>query len=261
MHYDGVTGDFLGEFVTSESGGMIGPAGLTFGPDGNLYVANWESCNVTRFQGPTGPAPGAPMPSAGNSGAVFIPGDGGSPWPGQGRCVEGGVIFGPDGNLYVTYTDWTGQYKGNHGTVRRFDGVTGAFIDDFVPPGSGGLENPLFLTFTETDPVTLAYTGATEFGSDAGSSAASGDLALLIAIEVAVPRDDTDQATGSEVRIASTEPVRNQLILPPDPAPASTVVTRATLATLLSDDDADDADSDPLIDDDLLTLIALTSNL
>ena len=43
--------------------------------------------------------------------------------------------------------------------VKVFDGVTGAYLDDFIEVGSGGLRNSGLMTFTETDPVTLAYTG------------------------------------------------------------------------------------------------------
>jgi hypothetical protein len=157
-----MTGAFLGEFVnTNTEVHELGPAGLTFGPDGNLYIVNWGTSSVTRYQGPSGTTPGAPMPSPGNSGADFIPDDGGR------FRVGGGLVFGPDGNgddhqdLYVTYSDWTGTWKANHGTVRRYDGVTGSFIDDFVAPDSGGLNNPYFLTFTDTDPVTLAYNDTT----------------------------------------------------------------------------------------------------
>src|SRR5262249_22647775 len=44
-------------------------------------------------------------------------------------------------------------------SVKVYDGVTGAYLSDFVSPGSGGLNTPILMTFTETDPVTLAYTG------------------------------------------------------------------------------------------------------
>jgi hypothetical protein len=43
--------------------------------------------------------------------------------------------------------------------VKRYDGATGAFIDTFVPERSGGLKRPSMMTFTQTDPVTLAYLG------------------------------------------------------------------------------------------------------
>src|SRR5262249_12080679 len=44
-------------------------------------------------------------------------------------------------------------------SVKVYDGVTGAYLSDFVSAGSGGLNTPILMTFTETDPVTLAYTG------------------------------------------------------------------------------------------------------
>lgn len=39
--------------------------------------------------------------------------------------------------------------------------MSGAYLTDFVTAGSGGLDTPILMTFTETDPITLAYTGAT----------------------------------------------------------------------------------------------------
>jgi hypothetical protein len=44
------------------------------------------------------------------------------------------LTIGPDGNLYVS--SWA-----NH-SVKRYDGQSGAFIDNFVPSGNGGLANP-----------------------------------------------------------------------------------------------------------------------
>jgi hypothetical protein len=99
------------------------------------------------------------MPSSGNSGAVFVA-------PGSGGLLARplGVIFGPDGNgdghqdIYVSNITFTGFY-GKDGNIKRYDGLTGAFIDTFVPTGSGGLDDPSLMTFTETDPVTLQYLG------------------------------------------------------------------------------------------------------
>ncbi len=156
LRYDGTSGVFLGEFVASGSGGLDHPQGLTFGPDGTLYVANAAFAgnpNVLRFQGPSGRTPGAFLGTfvTVGSGGLFTP---------------FGLVFGPDGNndgaqdLYVANGDLTGL-KARNGTVKRYDGVTGAFIDTYVTAKSGGLDDPNFLTFTQTDPVTLAYTGGT----------------------------------------------------------------------------------------------------
>jgi hypothetical protein len=159
FRYDGTTGAFLGKYVAD--GSVHRPGGLTFGPDGNLYVPDFGTGIVYRFQGPSGTSPGAPMPSAGNGGAVFISaGSGGLRSPLS-------LLFGPDGNgdgrqdLYVANVKLGGIAKGNAhtSTVKRFDSVTGAFIDTFVAANSGGLDDPNFLAFSETDPVTLAYTG------------------------------------------------------------------------------------------------------
>ncbi len=60
-----------------------------------------------------------------------------------------GLIFGPDNNLYVS------SFFAN--SVMRYDGTMGAFIDAFIPSGSGGLIAPVGLFFTNTDPTTLAY--------------------------------------------------------------------------------------------------------
>lgn len=158
LRYDGETGAFISEFVAGGSGGLSLPNGVVFGPDGNLYVASFGTRSVMRYQGPTGGSPGAPLPSSGNSGATFVAdGDGGLLNP-------TGILFGPDGNgdghqdLYVSNLDPT-NVQGKLGNVRRYDGVTGAFIDTFVTPRSGGLDDPSLMTFARTDPVTLAYTG------------------------------------------------------------------------------------------------------
>ncbi len=57
----------------------------------------------------------------------------------EGIAITCCATFGPDDNLYVS--DPFGS------RVVRFNGLTGAFIDVFVAPGSGGLQIPLVLLF------------------------------------------------------------------------------------------------------------------
>ena len=151
LRFDGATGAFLGEFVASGSGGLEGPVTMTFGPDGDLYVADFYSSNlaVKRFEGPSGLTPGAFVDT-------FVPAGSG------GLRAPSGLIFGPDGNdddqldLYLAEVAANGFIKAS---VKRYDGVSGAFIDTFVVQRSGGLEGAVMITFTETDPVTLNYLG------------------------------------------------------------------------------------------------------
>lgn len=157
LRYDGRTGDFLGAFVAAGSGGLDEPVGLTFGPDGNLYVASSSFGSdgprgVLRFQGPSGTSPGTFIDEFVSSGA-------------GGLATPLGILFGPDGNgdgqfdFYVANGDFPGtDVNGKNSTVKRYDGVKGTFIDTFVRARSGGLDDAMLMTFTKTDPVTLAYT-------------------------------------------------------------------------------------------------------
>ena len=48
-----------------------------------------------------------------------------------------------------------------NGSVLRYNGTTGAFIDQFVTPGSGGLVGPTFLVFdANTDHVSVPDTSS-----------------------------------------------------------------------------------------------------
>ncbi len=127
LRYNLGTG-LIDEFVSPGSGGLMFPKGLTFGPDGNLYVSSADDGTPTppdqvlRFNGRTGAFMG-----------VFVTnGSGGLDNP-------NGLLFGPDGNLYVANT------RGD--SVNRYDGTTGTFLNTFVAAGSGGLDAPTGMSF------------------------------------------------------------------------------------------------------------------
>ena len=126
LEYDGSTGAYLGTFVSAGSGGLNQPTGMVFGQDGNLYVSSWGTESVDRFAGPLAPAPGSPLPVAGQSGANFVvPGSGGLVSPAE-------MTFGPNGNLFVSNASpATGVINNNYG-VLEFDASSGGFITTYV---------------------------------------------------------------------------------------------------------------------------------
>jgi subtilisin family serine protease len=156
--YDGVTGNFLDVFA---GGQFAYGEGLVFGPDGDLYFADGDA-SVTRFDGTTGAFVDSYSWFAGR-GLTFGP-DGhlyvasfhdkvGRFNVSTGRLIDefvptgsGGLdfawdlVFGADGNGDGVPELLVSSFA--TGDVLRYDGVTGAFIDKFVPAGSGGLSGP-----------------------------------------------------------------------------------------------------------------------
>jgi DNA-binding beta-propeller fold protein YncE len=133
VRYDAATGSLIDTLEPEDSTGtdiMRGPTAVTFGPDGNLYIASSEHPAdlsgdfgaIVRFNGKTGAFID-----------VFA--------FGHGMAAPSGLAFGPDGNLYVS------QLNPQRG-IMRFDGSTGAFIDSFVDGCCAPeLVNPAGLTF------------------------------------------------------------------------------------------------------------------
>jgi subtilisin-like proprotein convertase family protein/streptogramin lyase len=129
LRYDS-NGNFIDEFITAASGLLSTPRGIEFF-GGDLYVANSGSNEVQRFDGATGVL----IATIGSSATLADPRD---------------VAIGTDGNLYVTSS---GANK-----VVRYNPATGAYIDDYVPTGSGGLSGTHSITFGSDG--TLYVTGS-----------------------------------------------------------------------------------------------------
>ncbi|MEZ6095178.1 MAG: hypothetical protein R3C03_13270 [Pirellulaceae bacterium] len=104
-------------------GSISGAEDLTFGPDGNIYVGS--TSGVMRVNATTGAI------------TTFIANGTG------GLSLAAGLEFGPDGNLYV------GDQNGN--AIRRYDGTTGAYIDNYAT----GINGPAYLEFTADHRVTI----------------------------------------------------------------------------------------------------------
>ena len=120
LRFDGATGDFLDVFVTNEAGRPPVGGGLTFGPDGSLYVGS--AAAVIRFDGRTG-AYIDTFVSLGSGGLTGT----------------AGILFGPDGNLYVA--DFV------LGSVLRYSGRSGMFVDEFIRRGNGPISGPRTIAF------------------------------------------------------------------------------------------------------------------
>ena len=151
---------FSDSFVSAATGDLDSPRGMTFGPDGNLYVSSYDSHKVTRHDGTTG---------------AFID---------EFVTAEAGGLQYPrdlefhNGNLYVA--------SSLTNAVLRYNGTTGAFIDEFILAGSGGLEEPrgllfgsnneIYVTSSAGDDAVLRYDTTT--GAFIDEFIASGDNGL-----------------------------------------------------------------------------------
>jgi hypothetical protein len=134
----GAEGLFANESTTAPD--LHRPEGLTFGPDGNLYVTGYrKDASDTDKILVLSPTTGAEVSSIALD-AV-----------GQPRAYGQGIAFGPGGRLFVPISTLDSPYSG---AVRSYDVSNGSFVN-FEPPGTLG--SGWYLTFGKTDPATLAY--------------------------------------------------------------------------------------------------------
>ncbi|MBX2822733.1 MAG: T9SS type A sorting domain-containing protein [Rhodothermaceae bacterium] len=117
LRYDGSTGEFIDVFVSKFSSNFE----ITFGPDGNLYVSGSIDDDIRRFAGDTGEFLD-----------IFVQNGSG------GLRDPKGIIFSPDGNLFVA---------SSNGMILIFNGITGEFIRPFGDTESNRLNGPEELLF------------------------------------------------------------------------------------------------------------------
>jgi sugar lactone lactonase YvrE len=184
LRYDGA-GAFQGVFASTSA--LVRPVGITFGPDGNVYVAAGDTANVLRFDGTTGASMGVFTHGAtiqsprnvnfGPDGAFYVA-DGflnqilrfdGTTGAFDRIFIQDPALngptsftFGPDGNVYVVSV-LTNQ-------VLRFDGTTGAFLGVFA---QGGLDLPHDVSFGPDGNLYVTNSGSTviqRFQADGGAA-------------------------------------------------------------------------------------------
>lgn len=173
LRYDRNSGTPLGVFAQAPA--LDNPEGMTWGPDGRLYVISQGNDSILRFDGNNG---------------TFI--DSFVPRGYGGLSSPHGIHYGCDGNIYVgsrgnnrvlRYSGQTGGFLGiaanlpnrplqcfldpdgnlyvssSDNTIRRYNPTNGAEIDVFVTPGSGGLIEPHDFVFgPDGDLYTTSYT-------------------------------------------------------------------------------------------------------
>ena len=167
------------------------PEGLTFGPDGNLYVTSFradatDTDRILVLSGTTGQLQHEiDLDSAGGD-----------------RAFAQAILFGPGGDLFV-------PISGNGpdtGAVRRYEITTDTYTN-FVAPG-GPLGSPWYLTFGKTGPATLAYKSKQADASSMGTPAGQSDVnSRISSLDPLLTDADGDQALA---RVDLFHPLRRR---------------------------------------------------
>ena len=126
--FNAFTGKFLGNFVTSGSGGLLGPQGLIFRDDGNLLVSNQnvglpQNGNMLTYNRQTG-AFLDELVSSDQEGAPFAP---------------RGIVLSNNNILYVADLESPSSNEVSEpGELRSYNGSTGDFLGIFNHSGFNG---------------------------------------------------------------------------------------------------------------------------
>jgi DNA-binding beta-propeller fold protein YncE len=128
--YNVNNGEFLGELKPTGLSGQFNPRGVVFGPDGSLYVSSFDTTNplvgyVFRFDTTTG---ALQIVAANNGDGVADPGEIAD------LHRPEGLVFGPDGTLYVT------SFRANASDtdkILELNASTGALKDEILLDQAG----------------------------------------------------------------------------------------------------------------------------
>ena len=151
VSYDGRTGEYLDQFKSGGSSGMVRPVKLEVGPTtiqagkppetsviipGDLYLINhYQEFAIDRFDWASG---------AFKERVVLLGRFGTYPLK---QPID--FVFGPDRNLYVIVQYNASTASSSHFSIERYDMTTGAFIDTFVTLSRkiGSPEHELWVPF------------------------------------------------------------------------------------------------------------------
>ncbi|HEV8290421.1 MAG TPA: NHL repeat-containing protein [Tepidisphaeraceae bacterium] len=186
--FDEGTGQYLRTFVAPGTAGLLGPTGIAWGLDGNLYVTGVQA-SVLRFNGTSGAFLGTFVPAG--SGGLSHPVD---------------MTFGPDGNLYIS-SDSDGV-----NAILKYDGRTGASMGQFVPSGTGGMLNPYGIAFGPDGNLYVGnFVTSLQLQKILKFDGTSGALLSVVASRADAPDGPYDLAFGSDGLLYASELYGNNI--------------------------------------------------